>query len=265
MDAFTDPDTTAVWCARGGYGIVRLLDQLDFDVIRHHPKVFIGFSDITALHLAIQQRVGLITFHGPNLQDGFGAIDIMTAMTDTALWQAMLADAQSWSQPEYSLPPSSESNVAPRMLAPGIARGRLTGGNLSVLSGLLGTPFEIDTAGRILFLEDVDEPPYRIDRYLSQLRLAGKLQAAAGVLLGKFTDDRQPVSGETESAIAEVLRECFGTLGIPVLSNFPSGHQRTNVTLPMNAMVELQADGGTVRLLENPVAEIRTNGDRSSS
>jgi muramoyltetrapeptide carboxypeptidase len=264
LAAFADPETTAVWCARGGYGVVRLLERLDFDLIRRHPKVFIGFSDITALHLAIQQRAGLVTFHGPNLQDGFGKPDDMPAATEAALWNIISAQDQL----EHSIAatptgrrPSAPSNyhvagingVALTVIASGAAVGPLTGGNLAVLCGLMGTPYEIETAGRILFLEDVSERLYRIDRYLAQLTLAGKLQAAAGVLLGSFSyDDDEPA--EPPEDVARLLDDYLGRLNVPVLAGFPAGHARWNLTLPIGAAVRLDADAGNVSLVESPVA-----------
>ena len=254
MDAFADPESTAVWCARGGYGIVRLLERLDYDVIRCHPKVFVGFSDITALHLAIQNRTGLVTFHGPNLQDGFGAADGMSATTEAALWRAISADAPSVGQGD-TLAESGVGGVTLRALSPGVASGRITGGNLSVLCGLVGTPFEIETAGRILFLEDVNEPLYRIDRYLAQLALAGKLREAAGILLGGFTFDQQSPA-ESDAALLDLFQEYFGGLSVPAVAGFPAGHQRENWAWPMNAMVDVNADAGRVRMLERPVVVI---------
>jgi muramoyltetrapeptide carboxypeptidase len=248
MDAFVDPQTTAVWCARGGYGVARIIDKIDFDVIRRNPKVYIGFSDISILHIAIQQRVGLCTFHAPNLQDGFGAVDDMLPATEAALWRAVLADDQAADDTGYVL---AQADL--QSLSPGIATGRLTGGNLAVICGLMGTPFEIDTRGRVLFLEDIDERLYRIDRYLSQLALAGKLQSAAGILLGDFTfGDRQPV--ETDENIARVFDDYHRDLGIPVLSGISAGHIRENLALPMNALVEVDADNGRVTVRERTIS-----------
>jgi muramoyltetrapeptide carboxypeptidase len=252
MDAFADPETSAVWCARGGYGVVRLLNRIDFDLIRRHPKVFIGFSDITALHIAMQQRSGLVTFHGPNLQDGFGRTENMSADNESALWQAVIADEQSTADAGYVLSPAM-NDVNLRSLTSGKAKGALTGGNLAVLAGLMGTPFEINTAGRILFLEDVSERLYRIDRYLAQLSLAGKLQSAAGILLGSFSyDDDEPA--EPQSAVTALLDEYCRGLKIPVLAGFPAGHAQYNLTLPMGALIEIDADSRGVKLLENPVS-----------
>lgn len=252
MDAFADSETTAVWCARGGYGVARILPRIDFNIVRKNPKVFIGFSDITALHLTIQNRTGLISFHGPNLQDGFGAPEDMTATTQAALWCALLAEKQADAQRGYSFDLNGPYAADLKASSRGIATGRLTGGNLSVLCGLMGTPYEIETAGRILLLEDVDEPPYRVDRFLSQLSLAGKLQTAAGILLGRFSFDDNPPPN-APSLLEALFQEYLVPLGIPVLAGFPAGHIKENWTLPMNALVELNADAGSVSVLENPV------------
>jgi muramoyltetrapeptide carboxypeptidase len=252
MTAFADPDTSAVWCARGGYGAARLLERIDFDLIHRHPKVFIGFSDITALHIPIHQRTGLITFHGPNLQDGFGKTDEMPPANEASLWRAVLAERQQNVPIEHVLDGRDEEPGTLRTIRSGRAEGRLTGGNLSVLAGTVGTPFEFETAGRILFLEDVGERLYRLDRYLAQLWLAGKLQAAAGVLLGSFTHDDEP--REPAESVDELLNEYFSRLDVPVLAGFPAGHTRINLTLPMGALVELDAGDKRVSVCENVVA-----------
>jgi muramoyltetrapeptide carboxypeptidase len=267
MQAFADPESSAVWCARGGYGVVRLLDRLDFDVIRRNPKVFVGFSDITILHLAIQQRAGLITFHGPNLQDGFGKPDEMPAATAAALWRALSGkDLNVDHQPPsedgaYQLDLSNVEPLDIRTIIPGTAQGRITGGNLAVICGLLGTPYEIDTTGRILFLEDVSERVYRIDRYLAQLTLAGKLGSAAGVVFGTFSyDDDEPA--ESQAEVAALIDKYCRPLQIPVLAGFPAGHAQYNLTLPMGALAEIDADRRIVRLLENPVAPPSPSGSK---
>jgi muramoyltetrapeptide carboxypeptidase len=251
MAAFADRETTAVWCARGGYGVARLLDFIDFDVIRRNPKVFVGFSDISILHAAIQQRTGLITFHGPNLQDGFGKHDDMLLATEAALWRAILADQQA-GDVGYQIETREAYDADARTIVKGTATGRLTGGNLAVICGLMGTPFELETTDRILFLEDVSERVYRIDRYLAQLSLAGKLQSAAGILLGTYSyEDDEPA--DSQAAVASLLDEYCSDLKIPVLAGFPTGHAQYNLTLPMGAFVEMDAVGRCVRVLENPV------------
>jgi muramoyltetrapeptide carboxypeptidase len=254
MAAFADPETTAVWCARGGYGVARILDRLDFRVIGRHPKIFIGFSDITLLHIAIQQRVGLLTFHGPNLQDGFGKPDDMPAANERALWQAVMPGESMGAQYGYAYILTDVDGGQLRPLAPGVARGPLLGGNLAVIAGVTGTPFEIETVGRILFLEDISERLYRIDRYLSQLRLAGKLDALAGVLLGEFSYEEGD-QVESEAAIDRLFQEYLAPLEIPVLAGFPAGHGQLNLTLPMGAVVAVDADTGRVTVLESPVRD----------
>jgi muramoyltetrapeptide carboxypeptidase len=251
MAAFADAETAAVWCARGGYGVARLLDSIDFDFIRRNPKVFVGFSDISILHAAIQQCAGLISFHGPNLQDGFGKLEDMLPANESALWRAILAERQV-AETGYAVE-SSDNTAELRTIVGGTARGRLTGGNLAVICGLMGTSFELETDGRILFLEDVSERVYRIDRYLAQLSLAGKLQSAAGILLGTFSyEDDEPA--DTQAAIASLLDEYCSGLEIPVLAGFPAGHAQYNLTLPMGATMEVNADACTVKLLESAVS-----------
>jgi muramoyltetrapeptide carboxypeptidase len=251
MAAFADPETSAVWCARGGYGVMRILERIDFDVIRRNPKVFIGFSDITVLHTAIQQRTGLITFHGPNLQDGFGKPDDIPAANEAALWQAVSDKLPLPLGEGYEFDFGDIEGAKLRPIRGGVATGQLTGGNLAVLCGLMGTPFEIETAGRILFLEDVSERVYRIDRYLSQLKLAGKLASLAGILLGNFSYD-EGEQAENESDVAALREEYLGGLEVPVLAGFPAGHELYNLTLPMGALVTLDSDRGCVAVCERP-------------
>ncbi len=255
MAAFVDTETSAVWCARGGYGVMRMMHLIDFDVIRDNPKVFVGFSDITALHIPIQKRTGLITFHGPNLQDGFGKPEDMSAANQTALWRMIAADQQSTIGSGYQYDFRDVSDLSLRTICGGSAVGELTGGNLAMLSGTMGTPDEVDTTGRVLFLEDVSERLYRIDRYLTQLRLAGKFDSVAGVLLGSFSYDAddQP---EKPSDVAAFLDEFFSTIKVPVLAGFPAGHDKFNLTLPMGGRIKLDADGQRVTLLENCVAAV---------
>src|SRR3972149_28415 len=141
MAAFADPESTAVWCARGGYGVARILDRLDYDIVKRHPKVFVGFSDVTALHLAIQNRTGLVTFHGPNLQDGFGAAEGMSSTTEAALWRMIALEQQNSTAKQHcTYAETGVADVALRTIAPGIASGRAQGGHLSVLAGFVGAP-----------------------------------------------------------------------------------------------------------------------------
>ncbi len=238
---FLDPEVKAVFAIRGGYGAAQLLDVIDYDLIRSHPKIFLGYSDITALHLAIQKRAGLVTFHGPVTLSRF------TQYTQTYFRKALFETEPLGriTNPPASDPLRPEHTL--RTVRPGRARGPLTGGNLTLISTTMGTPCEIETSGRILFLEDVDEQPYSIDRMLTQLRLAGKLAGAAGIIFGECQDcrprDFKP-SYESTLSVGEVVDEILGRLRVPVLSGLTIGHTDDQLTLPLGVMAELDADKG---------------------
>lgn len=247
---FRDPEVKAVFAIRGGYGASQLLDRIDYDLIRSNPKIFLGYSDITALHLAIQKRAGLVTFHGPVVLSRF------TPYTQTYFRKALF-EAEPMGR--VTNPPDSDplrpAHVL-RTVRPGRARGPLIGGNLTLISTTMGTPYEIETTGRILFLEDVDEQPYSIDRMLTQLRLAGKLDAAAGVIFGECQDcrprDFKP-SYESTLSTGEVVDEILGHLRIPVLSGLTIGHTDDQLTLPLGVMAELDAEKGELTIQESGV------------
>ena len=228
MTAFANPEVDAVFAATGGFGTTRLLDRLNYDVIRNNPKVLLGFSDITGLHLAINRKAHLITFHGPNLDSGSGERNELTAFSKHWLEQALLKtenenrDGYSIRPMNFQLQPEQLFTAEqfettcqlnpPVVVVAGKARGRLTGGNLSLVTSLMGTPYEIETRGKIVYLEDIGEAPYRVDRMLSSLRLAGKLDDVAGVLLGTFTDrfDQGSVQSgaERQRCASFVFRGC---------------------------------------------------------
>lgn len=226
-DAFADPQVDAILCMRGGYGSMRLLDRLDLELIRRHPKPLIGYSDITALHTAIQRHIGLITFHGGMLN-----ADLLGAKLESTV-SSLLCQLQGrvglGDQIEH--PPAFELTT----VFGGVAHGRLVGGNLSMLGAIQGTLAEIDTNDSILFIEDVNEPLYRVDRLLTQMRLAGKLEGVKGVLVGDF-------AGITVTALEPLLRDVFGPLQVPVLAGWRSGHCDPNVCLPLGAQVRLDSD-----------------------
>ncbi|MFC6337807.1 LD-carboxypeptidase [Pseudomonas sp. CCM 7891] len=230
--AFADPEIDAIFCLRGGYGSPRLLDRLDFHLLAANPKPFVGYSDITALHLAINRYAGFVTFHGAMLNaDLLGEKQQPTESSLFSLLRGQLGTGSVLAHPvAYPL----------TTLEPGIASGRLLGGNLSMIAATLGTAYEIDAEGIILFIEDVNEPLYRIDRLLTHLHLAGKLAQVAGVVVGD-------VAGVDNSALEGLLRQTFAPLCIPVLSGWRSGHCDPNLTLPMGALVRL--DAGEKRLV----------------
>ena len=237
---FASPDIDGIVCLRGGYGTMRLLDLVDYECIRTHPKVFVGYSDITALHLSIGQRTGLVTFHGPMV-----ASDMGKGLSDYT-WD-YFSRAITISEPLGAIinPPNL---LYPEFIVQGRAQGYLTGGNLSLIVSTLGTPYEIDTRGKILFLEEVGEAPYRIDRMLTQLLLAGKLQDAAGIVVAVCEGcDMDDAPGFT---LEEVLRDRLGNLNIPVLYNLHFGHTREKATLPLRVMAILGSGIGGLEVIE---------------
>lgn len=249
-DMFRDKDVRAVFCIRGGYGSGQLLDRIDYDLVRRNPKIFLGYSDITAMHLAINKLARLITFHGPV------AVSRYTNYTQNSFRKALFEP-----QPIGDLTNPTESDVLRpahtlRQIRQGRASGALIGGNLTLVSMLMGTPYEIETRGRILFLEDVDEEPYSIDRMLTQLRLAGKFKEVAGIVFGECKDcrarDYKPSLGNPYS-LGEVLDNAFGDLNVPVLSGLTIGHTDDQLTLPLGVQATLDAGNGTLTIKESAV------------
>ncbi|MFC2131896.1 LD-carboxypeptidase [Bacteroidota bacterium] len=244
---FLDKEVKAVFCIRGGYGSGQLLDKIDYKLIRNNPKIFLGYSDITAMHLAINKLSGLLTFHGPVLLSAF------TSYTVDYFKKALFS-----TEPigKISNPPIV-SGVRPaypyRTIVSGKAKGKLTGGNLSLISSTMGTPYEIDTKDKILFIEDVGEEPYRIDRMLTQLNLAGKLKEAAGIIFGKCAGCNKSNTGVWDYSLGEVLDYQLGDLNIPVFYGLLIGHTSDQVTLPYNVEAEINTDEGILDILESGV------------
>lgn len=230
--AFADPEVAAVLCLRGGYGSGRLLDRIDPALLRAHDKPFVGYSDITALH-ALRAREGLVGLHAP--MPGSDLVRPGREADADALFSRLLGG---WRAGEEQAPPLDPAGLR----IGGVAEGLLIGGNLSLVAALVGTPFAWQAAGAILFLEDVAEEPYRVDRLLGQLRLAGVLDAVAGVLLGSFTEAESP---------AAILRDYLVPLGKPVLGGWPSGHGTPNLPLPLGARVRIDAARGCLTLLQD--------------
>ncbi|MDZ7341514.1 MAG: LD-carboxypeptidase [candidate division KSB1 bacterium] len=236
---FTDDEVRAIICLRGGYGSMRLLPQINYDLIKKHPKVFVGYSDITALNLAIYQQTGLITFHGPVAISSFSSYT--TEYFLKILMHPEPLGKINRPKPDNPLRPTAYLNT----IRPGRATGRLVGGNLTILTALLGTPFEVDTRNAILFLEETGEEPYDVDRMLTQLLLAGKLERAAGIVFDKCPDckprDYKPAFSNTfsvEEVVAERLQHC----SCPVLFGLALGHEADKPTLPLGITVTLDAD-----------------------
>lgn len=237
--AFRDPHIKAIFCARGGYGVARLLLSFDVEVARQHPKPLVGFSDITMLHLALQ-RAGVPSFWGPMPCTSLG----WSGFSVRGLQRALFS-----SEPMGALP--FARGRRPLTLRRGVAAGRLTGGTLSLLTSSLGTSYEVATRERIVFLEDVDEEPYRVDRMLTQLIAAGKLTDAAGVALGIFTGTEVRNSpGRRSLSMRDVFADHLLPLKVPVLRNLAVGHVPDQVTLPYGAAARMDAGAGTLTLLE---------------
>ncbi len=236
--AFDEPSTDAVWALRGGYGTLRILDDLDLARQRRAPIPFIGFSDNTNLH-ALHARAGVLSFHGPH-----PGADFPTGTE--ASFRAALFSAR----PPGPLPLRPEDPV-PHALREGSARGRLIGGNLAILASLCGSRHSVSARGRILFLEDVGEPAYRVDRMLHQLLRAGALDGVSGLACGRFTGVREGVDD-----ITAVLTEFAFRLGVPAVANLPFGHTEHNCTLPVLADARLDADAATLAVTE-PVVRAR--------
>lgn len=246
--AFSDTSIKAVWCVRGGGGAPRLLPAVDFSLIRRNPKIFIGFSDITALHVAIYQNCGLVTFHGPvgtSTYSDYTKMHVMNVLTNpSAPYKIDISPVNAGSTSPYY---HSET------LVKGKARGRLIGGNLSLLAALAGTKYALgDLKGKILFIEDIGEPPYRIDRMLTQLRQSANLRELAGIALGVF-DDTGPTAAAKAQPVIDVFRDRLGDLGVPLAYGLSFGHIRDNMTIPYGIEAEFDADKLSLTLLEPAV------------
>jgi muramoyltetrapeptide carboxypeptidase len=243
--AFADDEVKAVICVRGGSGAARVLPLLDYDAIRANPKVLLGYSDITALHNAILARSGLVTFHGPN---GTGSWNRFNAdQFERLFFQRELMQYRNLVEAGDELVPRRNRTLT---IARGKASGELVGGNLTVLTALAGSPYLPDFTGKILFLEDVAEAPYRVDRMLSTLKLMGALDRIAGFVFGECTDC-DPGEGYGSLTLDEILDDYIRPLGIPAYRGAMIGHIRQQFIVPVGGKVEMDADAGTFRLLES--------------
>jgi len=244
---FQDPEVRAIVALRGGYGTLRLLPLLDYELIRRHPKIVLGYSDLTSLHLAIHRQAGIVTFHGAV------ALSTFNDYSKRYLYRT-LGSASPCGQIEN--PP----DMVVRLLGRSNRRvqGPLVGGNLTLVCASLGTPHEIETAGKILFLEEVGEEPYSIDRMLSQLRQAGKLEQAAGILVDRCARckpaDYKPAFYNSLS-VEEVLEDLLGDLDCPVLIDLSIGHVADKPVLPLGIRAEIDPQSRTFSLVEGAVVE----------
>lgn len=253
---WSDDQVDAIFALRGGNGCARLLPKLDFDLIARKPKIFIGYSDITGLLIPIHQKTGLITFHGPTAGSFFEAEYTYeyfrkALMSKKAIGVVEDPPEDEW-KPKY--PPTR------LIISPGFAVGRLTGGSLTLIRQLMGTPFEINTEGKLLFIEDVGEEPFSIDSMLCQLLLAGKLQKCAGIIFGESVDCKPGNSRRKQVtlnySVERVLRDRLSSLGIPVVYGFRFGHGIEKFTLPLGITASLDAEHGRAPRLK--IEEVAT-------
>lgn len=249
-DLFGDESVDAIFCLRGGYGASRLLPLLDYERIRLNPKIILGYSDITSLLLGIYAKTGLVTFHGPMATRGYSAYSLSELKKVLFDPQApvLLAAPPPFERAEGR---AEKENRITR-ISPGKGRGRLLGGNLSLVSHLVGTPYMPDLAGAILFLEDVDEPVYSIDRLLTHLWLSGAMEKLAGVVFGKFTNVKVSEYRQ-DRTLEDVLSERLRALGIPSAAGLMVGHIDDQATIPLGCEAEFDAEAATLTLLEPAV------------
>lgn len=240
-EAFREDEVAAVFCATGGYGTPRMLPYVDYNLIKSKAKVFLGLSDITALHIAIHQKSDLVTFHGPMV--------ISMGSEFSGYSEKCLIRAVTSPEP---LGQVSNPNDGPiiKTITDGTASGKLVGGNISLIATTLGSPYEIDTKSKLLFVEEVDDPPYLIDRNLTALWLAGKLQDAAGIIVGEIVRSK-PRDNEASLSLWDMLRDRIGTTGKPAVYGFCCGHGTHKLTLPIGVEARLDATQGTLWIEEN--------------
>jgi muramoyltetrapeptide carboxypeptidase len=235
QDFFVRPDVSAIFCARGGFGCVQLLPFLDFDVIRRHPKIFVGYSDLSILLNWLLQASGLVAFHGPMV-----AMEMARGLSERSgefFWQTLTGETREWEVP------------VEETIRAGFAEAEMVGGCLSTIVTTLATPYEIQTAGKILLLEDIGEKPYRIERMLTHLKMAGKFSAIAGLVFGSFTR----CEGEEGRGLKEIVHDLFRDAPYPVATGLAAGHGDENLLLPFGVKMALDAGARLLSLRESPV------------
>ncbi len=249
MSAFKDGKVHGIVCLRGGYGTPRVLPLLDYRLIQKNPKIFIGYSDITALHCALLKRSNLTTFHGPTPAAAFTEKDYPSFSRNSWLTSLMSAE------PFGSILKGYENKTVKR-IRKGKATGELLGGNLSLLCSLVGTPYLPTFKNKILFFEDIDEKPYRLDRMLTHLLNAGLLQQASGIAIGlchACEDPKAATAGEFRQSTMDVFKERLGSLDVPIVVGLPFGHVPFNATIPMGIKALLDADKGDLLVMQPAV------------
>jgi len=244
--AFADDNINGIWAIRGGYGAIGILDKLDYDLIAQNPKPLMGYSDITALHIAIHQKCNFPTFHSPVLLSNFNQY------TTNYFTKALFYDeAIGLIEPMSSVQGARVSNPLV-VLNSGVAEGKLTGGNLSLIASLIGTPFQIETKDKILFLEDVGEAPYKIERMLYQLKFAGIFDNCRGVIVGKCDDCNASSSSVWDRSELDVWKTILADYSFPVIYGYNFGHTSSQITIPIGMTAKLDTENLRFEILESP-------------
>ncbi|MEO4055030.1 LD-carboxypeptidase [Solibacillus sp. CAU 1738] len=242
---FSDPNIDGIFCIRGGYGATKILPLLDFDMIKANPKVFAGYSDVTALHIAFNQKCNFVTYHTP-----MPSTEFIQSKMDDYTWDYFIHNVTNadWSKHLLANPPGNPMTT----LVAGEATGQLIGGNLTLVTASLGTPYEIDTKGKILFLEDIDENEQRVDRMLTQLQLAGKLEDAAGFLLGAWTNcgPENPNHPERSLPLPTIFNEIIAPLNKPTLMDVTCGHCLPTMSLPLGRTITFNTETQIIKVIE---------------
>jgi len=248
-EALRDPEVRAIICSRGGYGTPRILHRIDYQAVRKDPKILVGYSDITSLQLALHAQTGLITFSGPMVAVEMGKG--IEPLTEDCFWRMVMSTRRVAMRARVQ-------GFQPVIYHKGIAAGKLLGGCLSLINPLIGTPYQPDFSGAILVIEDIGEDVYSIDRYLVQMRYAGILHQIAGLVLGQFLDmESEADSSKPSLNLDQVIREHTHDLKIPIIGNFPYGHNDVKYTLPLGCSVRLDANRAVVTMLEPAVRKAR--------
>lgn len=236
---FKDSSIEGVFCIRGGYGTPRILDKLEYDAVKSNPKIFIGYSDITAIHIALNQKCDLVTFHGP-----MAASDMIDSFDEFSEDSYMKSVTSTEALGILRNPDGTDIKT----LIPGKASGRIVGGNLSLIAATMGTPYEIDTKGKLLLIEDIGEYTYCVDRMLTQLRLSGKFEDCEGIILGDFKGCLPQYEG-SDQTLMEVFNDIILETKKPTIYNFMTGHCTPKITIPLGVEAVLDADNATLEMV----------------
>ena len=232
---FADPEVNAIFCVRGGDGGSRCMEYIDLDVVRNNPKIFVGYSDITSMHMYFNQKAGLVTFHGPMVSSNI--VDKFDEETSAAFFSALCGEDH------YDF--VNPAGIPVKVMKEGKAAGPVIGGNLSLISAAMGTPYEMDSKGKIVFIEEVSESITKIEKWMYHLKNAGKFKDCAGILLGQFTDITN--SDMPEYTVIDCISEILADVSVPVMYNLQSGHGEKIITVPFGTNCSMDTESGTLR------------------